>query len=427
MSQDVLQSELLQRRLSGLMKLVEVTRELTVENDLDRVLQIVTEGACCSLQCERASLFLHDQSVDELVTRISTELEIEEIRISIEEGIVGWVARRLKVANIPDPQADARWDSMTDRKTGFITRNILALPIVSAQNGKLIGVLQLLNKENGGFDSHDEEVGAAFAFHAASAIERAQLHDEVRHSHDLRVAIEFGRTIQHGFLPRHLPEIPGYDVAAWWVPAETVSGDYYDVVALPDGRQGLVIADVSGHGFGPALIMASLRAMLHVLTRTVSDPSRIISLLAETIQPDLQHGRFITLLMTALDTDTHELTFSNAGHGPALVFHRATQMVRPLESTGLPMGVSGNSQPHDEETLQIEPGDVVVLATDGVVEQRNERLELFGRQRLYDLIAEHHTRSAGEIMNVITGAITRYQPERVPHDDITLMVLKRML
>ena len=126
-------------RLGGLLKLLEITRVLATENDLDRILECVTNGSCKALSCERASLFLHDQETRELYTRVVTALEIEEIRAPIDRGITGWVARRRRVANIPHPQADARWNSSVDKQTGFTTRNIIAVPVISSSDDRLLG------------------------------------------------------------------------------------------------------------------------------------------------------------------------------------------------------------------------------------------------------------------------------------------------
>ena len=258
----------------ALLRLLDVTCELASHHSLDQILRTVTSGACEALGCERASLYLYDADRQEMYTRVATDLEIEEIRLPIELGVTGWVARNREVANISDPQSDPRWNPAFDKKTGFQTRNILAAPIIAPHQDRLIGVLQLLNKLDGTFGPFDEQMIRAFAAHAATALERASLAEEAQRSHELQTAVNMGRRIQQSFLPRHLPKIPGYDLAAWWRPAESVSGDYYDVIPLPDGRLGLVVADVSGHGVGPSLLMASVRAMIHVLARMSSDPRR---------------------------------------------------------------------------------------------------------------------------------------------------------
>lgn len=424
---DVLDQEALQERLNGLTKLAETTCALAAQHDLDRILRTVTSGACEAMGCERASLFLYDSDHKELFTRVVTKLEIEEIRQPADNGITGWVARHGQVANVADPRQDARWNSSVDRKTGFQTRSILAGPVISALDGRLLGVLQLLNKRHGVFDEFDEQLLCAFASHAASALERAELLEESRESHELQLSVEMGRQIQRSFLPDELPQVPGYEVAVWWEPAEAVSGDYYDVVHLPDGRLGLAIADVSGHGVGPSLIMASVRAMLHVVTRRYSEPARILSLIAETIAPDLRGGRFITFFMGALDTERHVLTYANAGHGPALHFQRAEGTFQTLKSTGLPLGIVDGDGVESGPDVELASGDVLFLGTDGAVEIRNQHGEMFGRERLQQIIYENRRRPAVEILDALRQAITEFCPSCPPADDVTLLVLERKL
>ena len=152
-------------------------------------------------------------------------------------------------------------------------------PSSRRETSGLLRTLELLNKKNGqAFDQADENLLLAFAAHAAVSLERVELLDNFNKTREIEVSIDAARKLQAGFLPQRLPRIEGYELAAWWQPALGVAGDYYDVVRLPDGRLALAVADVSGHGLGPSLIMASARAMLHVLSRTVSQPGRILTL-----------------------------------------------------------------------------------------------------------------------------------------------------
>jgi phosphoserine phosphatase len=411
----------------ALLRLLDVTCELAGHHTLDQILQTVTTGACEALGCERASLYLYDTETNEVYTRAVTELELEEIRSSADRGITGWVVRNRELANIPDPASDPRWNAGFDRRTGFHTRNILAAPIIAATDDRLIGVLQLLNKHGGSFASFDEQVIRAFAAHAATALERAALVADARLSHELQTAVNMGRRIQHSFLPRHLPEIPGYEVGAWWRPAELVSGDYYDIVQLKDGRLGLVVADVSGHGVGPSLLMASVRAMVHVLTRRRTEPGEILPLLAETISPDLDGGTFLTLLMIALDPRTHELTYVNAGHGPALLFHRDIGEFQPLKSTSLPLGFLSDFTTHPGLKLTMGPGDLLILATDGLIELLSDQREMFGRPRLEHLIRHNCKFAAPDLVMAIQDAIAEFLGDSQPLDDVTLIVIERKM
>lgn len=414
----------LRKRLDALSRLVDLTGRLAAEHDLDAVLTAAAELACEAIGCERASLFVFDETAQSLIMRVATEVEIGELRLPLGQGIAGWVAARRELVNVPDPPADLRWSDVADRVTGFTTRNLLAAPLLSPPDGKLVGVLQLLNKDKG-FDAFDERLVTAFASHAAIAIERAALLDDAKRSESMKMNLDVGRQIQNGFLPKCLPTIPGYEIAAWWQPAEGVGGDYYDVLPLPDGRVGLVIADVSGHGIGPSLLMASVRAMLHVLARTESDPSRIMSLLSETIRGDFELGRFVTLLFAVLNPVTHELTWVNAGHGPSLLLNRATGTCRMLDSTALPLGFSDDHEFPTAGPAVLATGDLLLLATDGAIELCDERGQMFGRRRLEQVFLDHQHEPANAVCEALKAAITAACPHSPPPDDVTLLVLER--
>lgn len=414
----------LSRRLTGAMSLVDVTCRLAAQHDEEAVLRLVTDSACEALNCERATLFLLDDEKKELVTRVATELEISEIRVAVGQGVAGWVAEKQLVANIPDPPLDDRWNAAVDRRTGFRTQSILAAPLKSVHDDRLIGVLQLLNRKDGAFDEFDEKLVQAFASHAATAIERGRLLEQARRSQEMKLAIDLGRSIQTGFLPRKLPDIAGYNVAAWWQPADEVSGDYYDVILLPDGRIGFVVADVSGHGVGPSLIMASVRAMLRVLCRTMSDPTEIVRRLSESIAPDLQEGRFITFLLGALDPETHEFSYCNAGHGPALCRKKGTGEFVEMTSTTWPIGIDDHPPYAPSGRVTLEPGDTLVLATDGAIELRNADREMFGRRRLEQATTGGGA-NAASVVESIRSAIGSFLPTDLPPDDITLLVCWR--
>ena len=429
-------------RVAALSRLLDVALRLATEHDLTRILQIVTNGVCDAVDCERASLFLIDESKQQLYTRVVTELEISEIRHGIEHGITGWVARHRQIAHVAEPHDDERWDSSVDRRTGFVTRNILAAPVLSNVDERLVGVLQLLNKAEAGFSDFDEQLIRAFAAHAATALERRRLQEEAKHAHELEHAMVMGRRIQRGFLPETLPSIPGYEVAVWWQPAEFVSGDYYDWLTLADGRNGFALGDVSGHGLGPSLIMASVRAMLHVLTKTASEPDRIVELLAESIAPDLKRGQFISFLLVSLDPQTHEVRFANAGHAPALhLGHHMTNSApdaserpghsrnsvsfRRLEATRLPLGfprlLSGETKPQ----LSLAPGDLLVLGTDGCIEVTDAGDTMFGTDRLQQVVLAHRDRPATEIVAAVRDTVQQFHGRPLPPDDSTLLIVKR--
>ncbi|MDA0831990.1 MAG: SpoIIE family protein phosphatase [Planctomycetota bacterium] len=416
---------LLPDRIVSLMGLLETTCQLAALWDEDEILKRVTNDVCAALNCERATLFLYDAASQELYTRVVTQLELREIRLPLSQGVSGWVARERKIANIATPHDDTRWNPDVDQKTGFRTRNILTAPVISAHDGRLCGVLQLLNKPGGPFDVFDEQIIQAYALHAANALERAALWKQAHKTQELQLSLEMGRRIQHGFLPHELPHITDYEIASWWEPAEAVGGDYFDLMWLNEGRLRGAIADVSGHGVGASLIMASARAMWRVLAKTDVSPDQTLNWLADAIADDLQDGRFITMLMAELDVRRHRLTYANAGHGPALIFQAAERKCVRLVSTGLPLGFPGEKPCEPGSVYDLAPGDMVLLATDGLVERRNSAGEYYGADRLTDVLHHAHTRSASKIVEAIKQSHADFSGELPADDDITLLILRR--
>lgn len=415
----------LQRRLEGLSRLTEVTQTLAAEVDTDRILEAIVNAACDALDCERASLFLYDDETKELYTSVVTELEISEIRKSIDYGISGWVAREREVANVPDPPSDPRWNSQFDEKTGFRTRNILAAPLLAPHGGGLIGVLQLLNKRDGAFQRYDEDLLRAFSHHAAVALDRARLVEEIRKQKEVETSLQLARRIQRGFMPSQLPAIPGYEVATWWFPNQAVGGDYCDVVPLKNGSTLCCIADVSGHGLGPALLMASVRAALRASLLDYSAPTELLERLAKALAVDLQNGMFITMVLGTLDVANHRWTYANAGHAPALHYQKASDTFRELESTGLPIGVLDDPTYPCGEAAQLAVGDLIVLTTDGIVEAMNEAGEQFGVQRLEKYVRDYCHEAPSVLAGHIGAEVTSYYVGENPADDLTVLVLKR--
>jgi serine phosphatase RsbU (regulator of sigma subunit) len=411
-------------RIGSLTRLLDVAVRLGVEHDIDAILQVATQGVCAAVGCERASLFLADNEKRELLTRVVTELEIAEIRHPFDRGVIGWVATTRELLCVPDPHQDARWDPSVDRKTGFRTRNILAAPVVSLSDGRLLGVLQLLNKSDE-FDDLDEQLVQAFAAHVALALDRRRMEDEARQHSLLRQTLETGHKIQTSLLPAELPAIPEYEVAAWWQPAEFVSGDYYDWLPLGSGEWSFVLGDVSGHGLPAALLMASVRAMARVLSQTETDPQAFVEILRESIEPDLSNGRFITLLCVTLDPQSHAVRLWNAGHGPAFIVRAETGACERIAATTTPLGFPCVPATSTTVTTAMAAGDVIVMGTDGVVEVSDADGLMFGVPRLMDIVRRHRYESATAIVTAVNDAVQAFRGPLPAPDDTTLIILRR--
>lgn len=414
------------RRVQALANLIDVTQALAEELDLESVLRAIAKEACEAADCERATFFQYDEERGDLFTRVATELEIAEIRSELGKGISGDVALNRRRANVPDPHSDPRWNASVDRATGYHTRNILAIPICSPQGKRLLGVLQLINKRTGVFDEFDEQLVEAFGQHFAAALDRAQFLLEQKRQQSVNASLDVAREIQRAFMPSQLPQTPGYEFATWWFPNEAVGGDYCDVMRLKDGRIGLVVADVSGHGIGPALLMASVRAGLKALRLEYVAPETLLTRVGESLAGDLQEGRFVTMMLAAVDPGQHRLEYANAGHAPALFFHRASGEFENLEATGMPLGVLDDFEYPQGPHVALEPGDLVVLCTDGIVEATDESGEQFGYERLKKLIRDSIDAPAATLATNIGAAVSGYYVGESPPDDLTVLVMRRL-
>ena len=235
--------------------------------------------------------------------------------------------------------------------------------------------------------------------------------------------LEIAKGIQQSFLPDTAPKIAGVEIAAKNVPALEVGGDFYDFIPLGKDQWGLVIADVSGKGVPAALFMALSRTLIRASTLANADPSIAIGHANQLICEDSKTSMFVTLFYAILDSKAMTLNYVNAGHNPPLLLKDTSSDVVLLKAKGIALGVT------DEVDLQsvrvdLRPGDVLVLYTDGVTEAINDREEEFGEERLLRVIRENRALPAEDILEKILAAIIAFAGDRPQHDDITLMVLR---
>lgn len=238
--------------------------------------------------------------------------------------------------------------------------------------------------------------------------------------------MELARQIQLSLLPLVPPQLPGVVLAGSCIPATHVGGDYYDFYRREGDVLDLVIADVSGHNIGAALMAAEVRSVLHAEVHSFSNTGEILSALNEILFEDLsQAGLCITLAYLKFDAPTRTLTYSNAGHPPALLSRSSRTPCQELDAEGLILGVKKEVF-FEEKQIQLQPGDLVLLYTDGITEAENDAGELFGCARLCGILRAMHACRPGEIIDAVRLKVAQFTGSNTMEDDVTMVVMKVM-
>jgi serine phosphatase RsbU (regulator of sigma subunit)/anti-sigma regulatory factor (Ser/Thr protein kinase) len=301
----------------------------------------------------------------------------------------------------------------------------LVVPLIS--QGELIGLLRLGPRRSEQEYSHDDrKLLDDLAAHAAPAVRVAQLvrqqQAEIRDRERIEQELKVAQLIQQQFLPRELPDLPGWHVAAYYRPARAVGGDFYDFLELPDGQVGLVVGDVTDKGVPAALVMATTHSVLRGEALRLDAPGEVLRRANELLLNEMPPNMFVTCLYAVLDPASGRLRFANAGHNlPNL---RSQDGVTELHAAGMPLGLLPGMDYEEHETM-LGPGDSLLLHSDGLAEAHSPAGEMFGFPRLAKLCGE---RDGGEaLIDLLLGELALFTgPAWEQEDDITLVTLQRL-
>ena len=237
--------------------------------------------------------------------------------------------------------------------------------------------------------------------------------------------IEIAREIQIGLLPTAIPDIAGYQIAGWSRAAVETGGDYFDWLQLGDGRLVISIADATGHGIGPALLVTACRAYFRAATRTNEAIEQAVARVNDLMADDLTEGRFITVAACTLDPRTHALHLYSAGHGPILFYHADSAEVEVMHADQLPLGVARPMVVGVAREFKCRPGDLVVLTTDGFFEWFNSDGQQYGTARLGRFLAAQHELEPAALIKALHEDVLAFSGGTEQADDLTAVVIKR--
>ncbi len=410
------------RAVRHLGSLLEVSKALAVQVELDPLLTVILNKATEVMEAERSTIFMHDDKLRVLRSHLSGQIKRDAMHLHLGVGIAGHVAQTLALLNVSDAYADPRFNPRFDKETGFRTRNILCAPLLS-QDGRLLGVIQLLNKRgSAAFSTDDETLLLAFASIAGVAVDRARLVAAVVESKRIEESLRLAHDIQMGMLTRRFPT-GGVRMHAVLEPARGVGGDFYDLLEQ-DGRVWFAVGDVSGKGMGAALFMAITLTLFRASTESAEGPAEVLGRMNRALSRDNERAMFVTAFVALLDLATGKVSYANGGHNPPYVL-RATGGLELLANADCPaLGVLEEARYANSE-LTLEPGDGMLLYTDGVTEAQAPDESFYGIERLEALLRTLALKTPAECVESVVGAVSSFAAGAPPADDLTVLALRR--
>lgn len=375
---------------------------------IDSVVTEVTEW----FGCLEAAIYLHDEERGEMVLAgvEGCDARCKGLRLKIgREGMVGYVASTSQTRYAPDVRTDPYYIACHAS-----IRSEIAIPL--HVSGRLVGVFTASHPEVDGFSRQQVRLLQALCDHVAVAVYNAsRLRVERAERAALDREAEEARAIQQALLPKSSPYIPGFVISGRSVPARAVGGDWYDFIQFPDGRLGIVLADVSGKGTAAALLMSATRGMLRSLAESSCTPGEVLTKLNELLVNDFPAGKFVTLVYAVLDPSTRTVVFANAGHLQPLFIDDRGEHFLEVER-GLPLGVAPGD--YSETTISLSKGSRLIFYSDGITEAENPNQEEFGLCRL----AEHAIRPDASAVTIVDDVRSFANGSGV-RDDATVVFL----
>ncbi len=413
--------------------ILEIARNLSSELKIDTVAPKILESLVDLFpQAERLFLMLLDPVTKRLVrkafkyrpsrrTPFGGAVPDDEIPQSISRSLVNHVLGQKKAVLSQDAGNDKNLPtsaSIADLKI----RSVMCVPLLPP-DGQPLGILQLDTSDRKQFHQDDLDVLAAVASQAAIAIQNATMHEAILEQERLERDLKLAEQVQKRFLPQAVPLIPGFEFFAHYHPTFEVGGDYYDFVTLPQNRIAMALGDVSGKGIAAALMMAKFSGDTRYCIHTEHSPAAAATVLNQLLFSAGIEEKFITLSLSVLDLEHRRLTYCSAGHPPLMV-RRAGGKVEELgdEIAGFPLGIMPDADYGQSETT-LNPGDVVVVYSDGVTDGRNIREEIYDsrdQRRLLKRLAESPGKPEA-VGRAILQDIREYSTGHDQVDDITLI------
>ncbi len=404
--------------------LYRVSQAFNSSLELEAVLNAVMDEVITATRAERGFIMLRGGD-GQLTARTARHLDQQTLAgpaFQVSRGLVERVAREGQPLLASDAQNDD-WLKNRASVMALGLRAILCVPL--KLKDQISGVVYVDSRVQAGlFTPADLELLTSIAASAAVALENARLYQVAVDKGRLERELQVARQVQASLLPRALPRLPGWDIAAHWQPAREVAGDYYDFLPTPGGGLGLVAADVTDKGMPAALFMALTRSTVRAAVSAAADPAVGLAQANRLLCADSVDSMFVTLAYLHLQPNADAVLGVNAGHNPILLYHTAAGAAELIWRSGFPLGLDPD-QAYRPQPAYLAPGDLALLYTDGLTDAPNAAGEPLGLERVTVVLAQHAGAGAAEIIQALEQTLARFTGGAAPLDDVTLVLAQR--
>lgn len=418
------------RQLERMRYCFEACRSISSSLTLEAILETLMTSVMDTLGAENCSLFLVSEEEDLFLTmskgRVCKHLP-KGMRLQKGQGFVGQAYERCQTILVPHVASeDKEQNALLHPFCRGKMQTVLCIPLQA--DDKVLGVAKIANKQDGtAFDVDDQEIFEIACKQTATAIRNAYWHQIELAHHYQEAQLEQAIKVHEMLLPREPPQMPGLDVSGASHSSDAIGGDFYDYLTLAGdpGLLGVVIGDGTDHGPGAALLMATARAYVRASVPLLGDPAAMLQRINEYFTSDMYgSGYFCTLFLLVVDTRRRCLSWASAGHDGLLLYTPSSDDFRELRSPSLALGCDEECRYPAHEFCDCAPGQVCLVGTDGVWETASPAGELYGRERVKDVIRKNADRTAKEIKKAILEDLKAFRNGGEQQDDVTLVVVK---
>lgn len=414
----------LRKAVAELSVLNDIATTISSTRTLDEIVESIVQKCVKHLRVEQGAVMLLDEKdLDSPFHTMVRQADTSMIRLPfrLDDQLTGWMLKNQKPLLVNDFAKDERFQKIGAEN--FPIRSLLSVPLLL--KGRMIGLLAVFNKRAAeAFSEEDQRLLSIIAAQSAQIIENARLYEEEQALKLIQEEMRLAHEIQLNLLPKKPPDIPGYDVAGISIPAKDIGGDYYDFIAIDDDRYAFCLGDVTGKGLPAALLMANLQATIRTQTLLKANPRDCMKWSNSLLYRNTDPQKFVTAFYGIINTKSHGLSYCNAGHDNPYIFRQNEPPLR-LDTGGICLGFLEDWD-YKEASLEFQPGNVMLLYSDGIPEAFNENEEEFGEERLEQLMNQIKDKPASEIINDIINSVREHVRGFPQTDDITMVVIKRL-